>query len=63
MGRGSNGIMTESITYWREKKAEFEEALAAEYSMVEDDITPNDDLIRVLKLEISVCNEHIEDIG
>lgn len=56
--------MEESITYWREKKAEFEEALAAEYSMVEDeDITPNEDLVRVLKLEIEVCNEHIEDIG
>ena len=56
--------MTESITYWRERKAEFEEALAAEYSMSEDeDITHNDDLIRVLKFEIKVCNEHIEDIG
>ena len=59
MGRGSNSIMDETIEYWTAKKAEFNEALTAEFAM--DFI--NEDMIKVLKSEILLCDEYIEALS
>ena len=59
MGRGSNSIMDETIEYWTTKKAEFTEALTAEFGM--DNI--NKDMINVLKSEITLCNKYIEALS
>jgi len=59
LGRGSNSIMDETIEYWTIKKAEFTEALTAEFAM--DNI--NEDMIKVLKSEITLCDEYIEALS
>lgn len=51
--------MDETIEYWTEKKAEFTEALTAEFGM---DII-NEDMIKVLKSEIILCNKYIEALS
>ncbi len=51
--------MDETIEYWTAKKAEFNEALTAEFAM--DFI--NEDMIKVLKSEITLCDKYIEALS
>lgn len=51
--------MDETIEYWTAKKAEFNEALTAEFAM--DFI--NEDMIKLLKSEIHLCDEYIETLS
>jgi len=48
--------MDETLEYWQEKLAEFQEALESEQEM---DI-PNDTMLKLLKLEIDFCTKQIE---
>ena len=49
--------MDETVEYWREKKAEFEEALELEHAMEEK----NHIHIAVLKHELLLCEENIRN--
>lgn len=47
--------MDETLDYWQEKLAEYQEAYAAEMEMEEK----NQDMIKLLKFSILSCEEHI----
>lgn len=48
--------MEETLEYWQEKLAEFEEALQLEEQMEERE----DSMLRLLKMEIDSCKEQIK---
>lgn len=47
--------MDETLEYWQEKLAEYQEAHAAEMEMEEK----NQEMIRLLELSIASCEEYI----
>ena len=49
----------ETLEYYQEKLQEFTEALEAEKSFDEE----NENMIKLLKTEISLCNKYIGDLS
>jgi cob(I)alamin adenosyltransferase len=51
--------MEETLEYWQEKLAEFEEALQEEQAM---DVV-NESMVKLLKKEIEYCNQYIQELS